>query len=237
MFDWTVIDSIKKHALQCYPDESCGLVAGGAYHRCENEHEKPSEHFRIAAVRFVEIRNKYGAIDAVVHSHPDGPDYPSFRDQEEQISGGISWGICVVTKGEHASDPFWWGDQVPIASLETRRFRHGIHDCYGFVRDWLRVHLQVNPTNIPREYEFWDSGSNTIIDRYLDAGFRIIDRLEIPGDVGVYKIRATVPNHCAVYVGDDLLMHHFPDRLPCDSIMGRWEKYRTHAMRYTGRVA
>ena len=243
MFGWTVIDSIKKHALSEYPRESCGLVAGHRYHRCENVHEDPENHFRISAQQFGRVCIEHGDIQAVVHSHPDGPDYPTVADQREQILTGFTWGVTVVSKGEVALDPWWWGDSVPIAPIDCRRFRHGIHDCFGLVRDWIRLNLGVVVPNVVRGYEFWRQGSNTLIENYKSAGFVIIDELEKPGDCAIFKIRSQVPNHCAVYIGDDTFLHHFPDRLPQTGIVGRWLKYiakdgkRDGYMRFVGNVA
>lgn len=238
MFPIEVIEAVKAHAIECLPEESCGIVAGGRYHPCVNEHATPLEHFRIDPRRVVELRNSCGSIEAVVHSHPGGPDYPSYDDQREQIAMQMPWGICVVDpEGESAQDPFWWGDQLPVAPFDTRRFRWGIHDCYGLVRDWLRLNRGIMLKNIPREHEFWNSGSSVIMDHYEEAGFVQIPEIELPGDCGLYRIRSTVVNHTAVYIGEDLMYHHFPGRLPVTEIVGRWMKYMTHAMRYVGDVA
>ncbi|WP_261802893.1 Mov34/MPN/PAD-1 family protein [Klebsiella variicola] len=45
--------AIEAHAADVYPNECCGLITRVGrqrrYIRCENSHEMPTEHFRIAA--------------------------------------------------------------------------------------------------------------------------------------------------------------------------------------------
>ena len=50
----------------------------------------------------------------------------------------MPWGI-IPTDGERVGDPIMWGDQLPIAPLIGREFRHGTSDCYTLVRDAYRL--------------------------------------------------------------------------------------------------
>ena len=245
--------AVRADAIARYPQESCGFVTATGYVAKDNVAADPTRSFKIRPREW-----RSSGILAVVHSHPDGPEAPSARDMERQIDTAVPWGL-VLTDGEAATEPYWWGagiaDDVPLL---RRPFRHGptgtdgCGDCYALVRDWYRVERGVGLPEFPRDDVWWESGGDLYRDGFGKAGF--VDRgaprdlvadLE-PGEVILFQIRSEVPNHAAVYLGDGLMVHH-PASL--DSLRGRDQSlsrrepahrwivgHGTHVLRYRGSV-
>jgi len=229
-----IIQEIKDHAELCAPMEACGLIAGGQFIPCENVHEDPEMAFRIAPEIYLDVVSRYGRIDALVHSHIDGPDHPTPSDMVGQMDMAVPWGIVVVRDGV-PGNPFWFGDQLSIAPLVGRSFRWGVYDCYGLVRDWYRIHRGIVLPNFPREWAFWEKGQNTIEDNILAAGFERIPMADRPGDVVGMRILGPVTNHVAVHLGGGLIGHHQIDRLSrMDDSLGKWRNRVTFYARLKG---
>ena len=238
MFDASVIEAIKAHAINAYPEESCGFVVDGVYLQRQNTAEEPEKGFRLAPQTWAAAA-KHGEIQAVVHSHPHGPDCPSEHDMRLQIDTAVPWGI-VATDGEGCREPFWFGDQVPIPELVGRGFRHGVTDCYSLIRDWYRLERDVTLPVYPREWEWWREGEDLYQRFFGDAGFVRIHEAEVQaGDVFLAQIRSPVPNHGGIYVGRGLGLHHLAARLESDfsrlsvrEPVNRWRNHITHWLRY-----
>jgi proteasome lid subunit RPN8/RPN11 len=160
MFPQSVIDAAKAHAIAEYPRESCGLVVAGEYLPRKNVAKLPNEEFRVSTRGWTSAMER-GPVEAVIHSHPDGPACPTAADMEGQERTAMPWGI-IVSSEENAQDPFWFGDQVPIdlgqaglPPLVGRIFRHGVQDCYDTIRDWYWLERGIRLPNFARDWEWW----------------------------------------------------------------------------------
>jgi proteasome lid subunit RPN8/RPN11 len=100
-------EAILAHALHCWPEECCGLLAGDSatavrfvYPLTNAEHSpvsftiEPSEHY--GALRHAE-RNEWELIGAF-HSHPGGSARPSATDVERAAEPEWAW--LIVSRGE-----------------------------------------------------------------------------------------------------------------------------------------
>ncbi len=207
-----VHSEIKKHALEEYPNECCGVIVQGRteliYHKCKNVAENKKEHFTISAMDLIVAENR-GDIKAIVHSH-DNYFHASKHDMEEQLRFGIPFGIVFIKNGQ-IQDINFWGDTLPIQTYTKRPFRHGIYDCYALVRDYHRGELGVNPKEIVREYKWWLKDKNLLYDSLTEAGFVVLEKrlkdLEV-GDCILAHVISKFVNHCGVYIGNGLLLHH-----------------------------
>jgi len=240
MFD-SLIDAIKNHAIRVYPEECCGLIVGGMYVPLINRHEDPANHFRIEPGDYLSLIGN-SKIQAVVHSHTNGRDFPSRGDMAAQMEMEVPWGISLANENG-ANDPFWFGDQVPIPPLRERVFRHGVTDCYALVRDWYRIHRQIVLPNLPRDWEWWDANENILVDHFREFGFREIGGEKdlkwgdcVIGEIYDFTCRhdAKPPNHCGVYVGGNQILHHLPNRPSRLDMLGPYRKIITHYLRYAG---
>lgn len=212
-----------------FPEESCGLLVAGKYVPCENLAEDPFMSFRIDAAQVLEA-SQAGTLEAVIHSHPNGPAWPTVTDMEQQLEGDVPWGIVSI---DHKLPPdlFFWGDQLPIPPLEGRVFRHGIADCFALVRDWYRLNRDVVLPMTPRDGEWWNRGENVILDNLANFDFERVDDKPQIGDVILAQIHATTVNHTGIYVGNGLVLHHLQGRLSRKDVLGPWSKFVVQRMR------
>ena len=255
-----VVAAMQRHAIESYPRESCGLLIDGVYMPCANIHPTPEKDFQIDATTW-NASFLAGQVQALVHSHPGGPDHPTKTDMEQQIATALPWGI-LCTDGQVAGKPFWFGDQAPVPPLDKRSFRHGVTDCYALIRDWYRLRRGVTLQDFPRDWEWWlpqrkEDGTlgeplNLYKDGFAAAGFVEISGEERrEGDVFLAEIRTRdmeragmkpgTPNHGGIYLGRDLALHHLTARMPVDPTrlaeetpIGRYRNHITYWLRYVG---
>jgi proteasome lid subunit RPN8/RPN11 len=227
-----IVDDIKSHSFETYPEEACGIVVDGTYIRCKNTHPNPREHFRIDPGEF----GAYvldGTLQAVVHSHPDGPNHPTFDDTAGQIEWGVPWGICSVigdTKDAVCSnDIVWWGDGLPPVPLERRKFVWGVFTCYQLYRDWWKQERGVILPTWPMHEDFVQRGMDIFTDYREKVGLTDLGKTDISnlqvGDMLLGKLRGSFPNHCGIYVGNDLMLHHPPTGVSGTTELLRWWPY------------
>jgi proteasome lid subunit RPN8/RPN11 len=231
--------AIQAHALATYPEEACGVIKDGQYVRCRNVAAAPRLSFRIAARRLASLM----PVEAIVHSHPDGPDSPTADDMRQQIATAVPW-IIVSTDGRNCTEPFIFGDGGPVPPLVGRGFRHGVTDCYALIRDAFRIERTILLPEFPREWEWWLQDGDLYRDGFAEAGFRRLKENESPQPWDVFLAqtpRSSVPNHGGIYVGDGLILHHLTARHPVDPTRlsarepgSRWQAHVTHWLRYQG---
>lgn len=219
-----------------YPQEGCGLIVGGAFVPVDNVAGDPAEDFIMPPDTML----KYPDAQAVVHSHPDGPDFPSAADMAGQIATGIPWGLCVVSADRLVSKPWYWGDSLDPPPLAGREFRHGPSgtdnkgDCYALIRDWYRLQRGIMLPDFPRDDAWWETGGNLYEEHFAEAGF-----CEIPasqandGDIFLMKVMSDRTNHAGILTsGCQLILHHLSGRLSRQEPMGMWRKFITKWVRY-----
>lgn len=253
-------EQARQHARAMYPEEACGFVVGDSYIPVQNIAADPAEHvpnnpnctcrlcsFRIAKA---DVAKHLPAADILLHSHPDGPVYPSQMDMQSQIRMNIPWGI-IALDGERIGHPQCWGDELPIPPIVGREFMHGIRDCYTLIRDVFRLGKDAlamdgitskwpfDPIYLadkPREDAWWESDFDLYEDNFKDWGFVEIGAHEVrPGDVFLASIRSEKLNHGGVLISDDLILHHLPLRVSRREPSGIWARTARKWVRYVGK--
>jgi proteasome lid subunit RPN8/RPN11 len=216
------------HARAEYPRESCGLVmADGRYLPARNLASSAREHFILDARDYARAAES-GEIVAVVHSHPDASANPSDADRVACEASGLPWYIVGLPDG-------MWRECAPCgyrAPLIGRPFVHGILDCYSLVRDWYAERGIALP-DFHRDDEWWRRGGNLYLDHYAEAGFVRLGA-EAPaepreGDVILMQVLADVPNHAAIWLPGDVILHHLHGRLSCRDVYGGYWHKHTHS--------
>lgn len=227
------------HVLSEYPKEACGLVIDSKYHVCHNAAANPLTDFRITAAELLKHTSHGAVIQAVLHSHPRGPTFPTDRDPEwpshtdmvNWIAGRRPWGI-ISTDGVGVSDILWLDDSRR-APLLDRKFIHGVQDCYSLVRDYFLLEKGIDLPNFPRGWDWWSHGEDHYMKNFKQAGFKPIDRKDArPGDCILYKIRGPVVHHAAVITGDNTILHHLTRRRSCYQARSDWARFEVMTVRH-----
>ncbi len=101
-------DKIRRHAVESYPHEACGLLIGQggqvtAVIPSPNLSDSPEKNFEIDPALIIQHQKKGRAGDDGIighyHSHPDGKAQPSARDQAQNYDSDLIWLIVSVTEG------------------------------------------------------------------------------------------------------------------------------------------
>jgi proteasome lid subunit RPN8/RPN11 len=250
-----IVESAVAHARAEYPKESCGFVSAGQYIACENKATSPNEAFKIDDPRF-DAAVVQSTLTCVIHSHPNGPSYPSEDDMVQQLATGVPWIILNVNESG-VTNYIGWGGNLPTADLIGRPFLHGIFDCYSAVRDVFALGKDALATQgiawplapiklpeIPRDDAWWRKGQDLYHDNIAKQGFKIITRVEAkPGDGFLIKIgdaRANPQqrlNHAGLLLEKEQIIHHLPLRVSRREPAGLWARAADLWVRYVGEPA
>jgi len=220
----TLPDSVKQdaldHAKAEFPKESCGLVAvikgRKRYFACRNLAETPDEHFVLDPLQYAEVEDQ-GEIIAVVHSHPKTNHTPSLADRVACEKSGLPWHVVnPQTKQWGYYEPA--GFELPYVG---REFVFGIVDCYSLCRDWYKREMGLELKDYDRRDQFWLKGESLYMDNFAKEGFHQIPLEELQyGDAILMQLESPLPNHAAVYLGDQLILHHVQKRLSSRDVFG-----------------
>lgn len=252
------LSEAQTHARDAFPEESCGFIVDGRYLPMKNTAGDPELHkndpdcgcrlcaFKIADADYLQHA---ASIQAVVHSHPNGPAHPSRLDMLHQASSDLTWVILTLDESRFGPVIVWGGD-CPVEPLIGREFIHGVTDCYALIRDVFALGKEgmaaqgmkwpFDPIELPigeREDNWWmhDANNNLYEENYPKAGFVEIKINDVrPGDVFLGKIRSEKLNHGGVLLGDNLILHHLPSRLSRREPAGVWSRCADKWIRYVG---
>ena len=252
-FSQAALIEAKKHAVECFPKESCGLIVSGEYVACENVAETPEQDFRIDPSHIIASGNN---LQAVIHSHPlPFAAAPSASDMQAQIDSACIFGIISCNKNE-AYEPIFWGDFLleeeygtngkprglgpdgkPREALIGRNFIPGASDCYTLIRAWYWQNKKIYLPEFPRDDVWWKKNGDLYRQGFSKAGFREITMREAqPGDVVLGQIRSAYPNHGGIILDHSLVLHHVGElggsQLSCRAPIGRYLRYITHWLRH-----
>lgn len=222
-----------EHAQREYPRECCGLVVlergVETYHPCRNL-AVGTDHFALHPEDYAAAADA-GEILAVVHSHPNASPQPGQADKVACEQSGLPWHIVSVPNGT-------WASLAPAgykAPLIGRHWAHGVLDCYSVIRDYYSEVLGVTLIDFPRTDEWWYNGGNLYVEMHKKVGFEIVPQEDLrPNDLIVMQVLADVPNHGAVYLGGNKMLHQLHKRLSCIEIYGGyWQKHTYCILRFT----
>lgn len=212
-----------QHAKQEDPRESCGLVVivkgCELYWPCTNISED-EQQFVLDPSDFAAAEDA-GEVIAVVHSHPIHAARPSQADLVSIERSGLPWYI-VNPRLEQWSDAINpTGYKAPLIG---RSWVWGITDCWTLTRDWYAEKgLDLPDWDRPATPELFEE--KPMFDGcWRDAGFTELqqeDSLRV-GDALLFSIGRSRFNHCGVYIGDQMVLHHLRNRLSSRDMYGGW---------------
>lgn len=235
--------TVKKHALthavDSYPNESCGLVivvnGRKRYFPCKNLADTPDEHFVIDPLDYITAEEQ-GEVVAVVHSHPKTNPAPSKADRVACEKSELPWHVVnPLTEQWGYCEPT--GFELPYVG---REFVFGVIDCYTLVRDWYLREYGIQLRDYDRRDKFWDRGENLYMDNFAAEGFREIAVEDVRcGDLILMRLVSPLPNHAAIYLGDQQILHHVQGRLSSRDVYTLGSSYygknTACALRHEGR--
>lgn len=230
------VQHVKDQAIEQYPNEIIFLLTeqNGLY-QVDNIADDITKEFLVSSADMQRALSEN--LIAVIHSHPDFEPCPSAADMRSQIATDVNYGI-VATDGVNATDVYFWGKDIEKNPLVGRGFIHGIQDCYSLIKDYYAQELNIELDEYPRDWEWWNKGDDLYSFNVDKQGFIRVDEPQ-KGDMIFMQIRSNVPNHGAVYIGNDLIMHHITSskavdetRLSTEEPILRYRNYITHYYRH-----
>lgn len=211
---------ILEHAQSQDPQECCGLIAivkgRKKYFPCQNIADTPDEHFVLNGEDYAAIEDK-GEIISIVHSHPATNPSPSAADRLACQKSGLPWFIVnPKTEAWGYCEPD--GFELPYVG---REFVFGMVDCYTLCQDWYKKEMGLQLGDYQRRDKFWERGENLYVDNFYREGFRKISFDELQyGDALLMQLGSSLPNHAAIYIDDQQILHHVQGRLSSRDVLG-----------------
>jgi proteasome lid subunit RPN8/RPN11 len=208
-------EKIKEHALKEAPHECCGLIVSSDKNvnvvPCNNASSSPEHHFKIPPFDYVRACNS-GKLEAIYHSHPDGPAEFSLADQQNYNATKERF-ILYSVKDDRFCDSL----EEENCDLLGRSFELGITDCMNIARDYY-----VSKFGIKAEYdEIWPSNGyylkkngevniKKVIERIKYFNFSLI-KDKSPKQHDLLVLKATGPKdiwpcHLSIHVGHDKVL-------------------------------
>ena len=228
-----IIQAVLEHAAEVQPHECCGLVilrkGRKHYVRCTNAASDMTGRFVIAPEEYAAAEDS-GEIVMIAHSHCFIPPTPSEADKVGIEQCGLPWLIVNYPNGTHTiTEPS--GFKAPLIG---RQFCKMSVDCYALVKDYYEQELGIVLKDYERPAVWHEIGRSILIEVHEDCGFKEIPLADVqPNDLLLMQIGASVPNHVAVYVGKNQILHHVEGRLSSRDVYGEfWRTATTHALRY-----
>jgi len=215
---------IVEYFIDCYPEEGCGILLNQRgklkWVPCTNVAEDKENSFKIDPGEYIKA-SLSGEIYAIIHSHPDSTEGPSEKDIATSNFLNIPYIVFTIPELKK----FTHVPKYKEAPLLGRTYEFGKNDCYSLVRDYYREKLGIILPSIEFEDDWWEKGLNYFDDLYESFGFIEVEEPEVH-DVITFNVYSNIPNHCGIYLGEGLFLHHAENRLSCrESIYSGWNKY------------
>lgn len=226
-----MIEKIREHFEAEYPREACGIIGvvkgKKRYYPCENVAEDDDD-FIMSSTDYMKYKRSMDII-AIVHNHPDSDNTPSEGDINNCNALGIPYYIFSYPDMElNILEP-----KVHVNPLLGREYKFGTADCFEAMRDWLASEdINIPPRDL-FEDDWWEKGLNYFTEENIkNWKHKKVDSPQ-KNDVLIFQIEADVPNHCGVYLGNDVFFHHAVNRLSCrESLYPFWRKHIVGIYRY-----
>lgn len=233
--------AMREEAQARYPYEACGVVIKkgrkALFIPCRNVSSDPENFFVLEAEDYANAADK-GEIVAIWHSHPNRTAKPSEADLVGIENSGAPWYILAVNKGENGEFIFEGPTITEPSGFEMpylgRPYVFGVMDCYSLVRDYYKREFGILLGDGPRIEFWWKSGLDLLKKGAEEQQLLVlIDQEPQVGDLFLITMEGTVPNHVAIYIGDDMILHHSRDRLSRrDVYAGYFRKHSTAHLRH-----
>lgn len=244
LFASDLTEAFKAEAEARYPNEACGVIVKvgkrARFVPCRNDALDPKHFFLLNRSDYAEAE-KLGEVIAIWHSHPEGVPFASDADRAGCEATAIPWLVSALSKNDasftHAGpnliEPS--GFEMPYTE---RPYVFGVFDCYSLLTDYFQREYEIKLTQYPelRTPEWW-AGKNYFAEYFEKEGFvEVTDGTYNEGDVLLFAMGSQQPNHVAIYIGNDIILHHLLNRLSRRETCGHiWLSEMTHHLRHKSR--
>jgi proteasome lid subunit RPN8/RPN11 len=225
------INEIQEHFVREYPKEGCGVLAVSkgklGWYPCNNVAQNRDD-FILDSKQYMKLSRTMDIV-GIIHSHPDKSPEPSLMDKKYCNALGIKYYIFSYPDMEL----FVLEPEDNITTLYGREYEFGVSDCFEASRDYL-ASVGINiPKRIPFEDNWWEKGLDYFSEEHLNEwNFNKVDEPQ-PNDLLIFKVAADAPNHCGVYIGNDIFYHHAVNRLSCrEHLYPMWANFIHGIYRY-----
>lgn len=242
--DNDLLKVIQEAAMARFPQEACGLVVQVGQKsiavETENSSEIPNAQFLIAAEEYARCADM-GEIIGVWHTHTNGNNQPSDADYAGCENTGLPWYLLPVTQKHDLSfvfEPLVYfepeGREIPYVG---RPYAFGAMDCWSLVRDYHKREFGIELGDYPRYHEFWKNSETNFFNDCWEKE-NLVDVTGAMAQVGdiffIQTDNSGNPNHVAVYIGDDKILHHCHGRLSRRDTYGGgyWAKHTVRHVRH-----
>lgn len=122
-------------------------------------------------------------------------------------------------------------------NLLGRQFLVGVDDCFSMGREFFKQNFDIQIADYARPQN-WDSDNLDLISRaFANEGFEKITSWRVedlrPADVLCLSVSSSAPNHFAIYVGDNQMIHHLAGRLSTEEpYRDFWRSYTSFLLRH-----
>ena len=209
----------KKHALECLPKESCGLLTivkgKEVYFPCKNLANNQISYFIIDPDDWANAEDS-GELIGLIHSHPKGSIFPSDADKTACEYLGLPWHIYSPEIDDwYSFKPSGYKKSLLIG----REWIWGAQDCYSLVVDYFKsINLKVK--DWPRPKDPREMFSNNLLENVLPkSGFQETTDDIQKDDVLLMKMLNKGAAHVGVYVGEQMVLHHEVGRLSSKDLL------------------
>lgn len=223
-----LLAAIRQHVAAEYPHEACGVIIQSGHDQvyipCRNIADNPTETFTLSPEDNLAAQAQ-GDIIMVIHSHPDVVQLvPSEMDRIQCDWSGIEWGIMSWPDGDFCTiSPRQDRDYV------GRQWVLGYADCWSLIREYYQREYSLPLGDYSVPYIWWDDGNTHLYDEnWQREGFEEVPPLSMqPGDIIMMHVQAAVTNHAAVYLGENIILHHMFGHLSSRTPYGKYYRDRT----------
>ncbi len=224
MFD-DFVDEMKQYIVQqaekALPNEMCGFILRFPnfyeFRQCDNIAPNPTETFEMDW----DFMTYYdGMVAAIVHSHPNGEPFLSGADRQAQVATDVPWILAVSGSLKLFQ---------PVAHLRGREFVYGQADCCRLIQDAYHL-CGLDVSDHVRTDLDGDANNQALLNYFNNNQYFIrVDNIQA-GDIILTSSSHGTPDHAALYLGDDEILHHVHNQLSRREPYGVFWQRKTHSV-------